>query len=46
MTLQINEEVLDKALHRIPELIHELKKIEEQLMELRQELTKSIEDEE
>ena len=45
MSLQVNEQALDKALHRIPVLIHELQMVEKHLVELKMELTKAVEDE-
>jgi hypothetical protein len=43
--MQVNAERLDRALHQIPLAIKHLQDIELELMELRQSIIKSIEDE-
>lgn len=42
--MRVSAERIDKVLHKFPVLVLELKKLEEEMMELKQELLKSIED--
>ena len=42
--MQVSAEKLDKVIHKFPVIVLELQKLELEMMELKQELLKSIED--
>ena len=44
--MKVHAEQIDIVLHKFPVIITELRKLEQEMMELKQELLKSIEDDE
>lgn len=42
--MRVSAEKIDRVIHKFPVIILEMKKLEEEMMELKQELLKSIED--
>lgn len=44
--MRVHADRIDKVVHKFPGIIFELKKIEQEMMDLKQELLRSIEDDE